>query len=675
MLHIHGITRRFGPRTVFENLSWHIGQGMRIGLVGPNGAGKTTLLRILAGADAPDAGDISLAKGTLIGYLPQEVETLEGGTVLGQVLSGFVELRSIEEEIERIEERLAQSPNAQETDRLTARYGDLRHRFEALGGYGLEGQARSILGGLGFATGALHAPLDTLSGGWRMRAALAGHLLRKPDLLLLDEPTNHLDLEEYEGSVVIVSHDRFFLNRVVDGIAELEDGRLALYPGDYDDYLEDKEARRESLLAAKKQQDRQIAQVERFIERFRYKATKARQVQSRVKALEKVERIRVHRGPRTIHFAFPQPPRSGAETIRVEGLRKAYGEKIVYAGADFVARRGDRIGLVGPNGAGKTTLLKILAGTLPFEAGTRIVGHNVTTHYYAQHQLEALGAGRTVLEEIETVAPDEMRPRLRSILGAFLFSGDDVDKKVGILSGGEKARLALAKMLLKPASLLLLDEPTNHLDLRARGVLEEALDQYTGTIVFISHDRYFINRIATSVCDVKDGRLDLRPGSYDDYMDRLAAAREEAAGSAGPPPRTVPSAGSGGAGPSRGGSARAGGTAPDPTPRPGAPAGGDDETRATGPKSQGQKRLEAEERNRRHRETRVFRERLTAVEKEIAELEARQKAVGESLADPALYRDGDRARDVSREHREIQERIAWLYDEWAHLEETLSGLE
>src|SRR3989442_5262865 len=332
MLHVQSITKRFGARTVFEDLSWHIGKGVRIGLVGPNGAGKTTLLRILAGVDAADSGEISFAKGSLIGYLPQEVETLEGETVLGQVLAGFGEVRSIEEEIERIEAALAARPEPERLERLTSRYGDLRHRFEALGGYRLEGEARAILGGLGFPSSEVHAPLTALSGGWRMRAALAGHLLRRPDLLLLDEPTNHLDLEslawieefldDYDGSVVIVSHDRFFLNRVVDGIADLEDGRLTLYPGSYDDFLEEKEARRASLLAAKKNQDRQIAQVERFIERFRYKATKARQVQSRIKALEKVDRIQVKRGPRTIHFAFPQPPRSGAETIRGEGIRK-----------------------------------------------------------------------------------------------------------------------------------------------------------------------------------------------------------------------------------------------------------------------------------------------------------------------------------------------------------------
>ena len=707
MLHVRALSKRFGPQTIFESLSWHIGTGVRIGLVGPNGAGKTTLLRILAGQESPDAGEVSLPKGARIGYLPQEVETLVGSTVLGHVLSGFGEVREIEEEIERIENALAARPAAEELSRLTSRYGDLRHRFEALGGYRLEGEARAILGGLGFPNEQVHAPLVTLSGGWRMRAALAGHLLRRPEILLLDEPTNHLDLEsmawleefmdEYEGSLVVVSHDRFFLNRVVDGVAELENGRLTLSAGDYDDFQAEKESRLEALLAAKKNQDRQIAQAERFIERFRYKATKARQVQSRIKRLAKVERIQILGGPKSIRFSFPQPARSGAETIRVEAIRKAFGPKVVYHGADFAARRGDRIALLGPNGAGKSTLLKILAGVLAPDEGTRRLGHNVTLHYYAQHQLEALGAGRTVYEEIETVAPDEVRPRLRTLLGAFLFTGEDVDKKVGVLSGGEKARLALAKMLVRPASLLLLDEPTNHLDLRARGVLEEALEQYTGTIVFISHDRYFIDRIATSTCEMKDGKLDQRPGSYEDYAERLkalekAAATEptiqretEAAG-----PRKEP------AGPSPPGAAAkkrkeagAGSRRTDTDAKADANADADanegwidigvepgspSASPASGPKSREQKRAEAEERARRHAATKDFKEKLARVEAEIASLEGRLKDLEAALADPALYRDAERARESKREHKEIQERIAWLYDEWSGLSKTVDDL-
>jgi len=714
VLHVRALSKRFGPQTIFEDLSWHIGSGVRIGLVGPNGAGKTTLLRILAGFESPDSGEVSLPKGMRIGYLPQEVETLEGSTVLGHVLSGFGEVREIEEEIERIENELAARPGPVELARLTSRYGDLRHRFEALGGYRLEGEARAILGGLGFPNDKVHAPLVTLSGGWRMRAALAGHLLRRPEILLLDEPTNHLDLEsmawleefmdEYEGSLVVVSHDRFFLNRVVDGVAELEGGRLTLYAGDYDDFQVEKESRKEALLAAKKNQDRQIAHAERFIERFRSKATKARQVQSRIKRLEKVERIQIQGGPKSIRFAFPQPSRSGAETIRAEGIRKAYGDKVVYDGADFIARRGDRIALLGPNGAGKSTLLKILAGILAPDAGTRRPGHNVTLHYYAQHQLEALGAGRTVFEEIESAAPDDLRPRLRTMLGAFLFSGEDVDKKVGVLSGGEKARLALAKMLVRPASLLLLDEPTNHLDLRARGVLEEALEQYTGTIVFISHDRYFIDRIATSTCEMKDGKLDQRPGSYEDYAQRLrvleksqAAAKpresreEERRRKPDPPAPDAPGAGTG-----KGRDARAAGARPAPKkpatppeakatgalddgwidigidPRS-APAEPEPET-GPGPKSREQKRVEAQERQRRHAATKDFKEKLARVEAEIASLEGRLKNLEAALADPALYRDADKARDSKREHKEVQERIAWLYDEWSGLSKTIDDL-
>ncbi|MBI2560983.1 MAG: ABC-F family ATP-binding cassette domain-containing protein, partial [candidate division NC10 bacterium] len=473
MIQIENISKSFGGQVLFRDLTWHIARGQRIGLVGPNGAGKTTLCRILTGQMEVDSGQVRRAKSATIGYLPQEIATAGDGTVLGHLLAGFPEIERLEAEMELLAAEMAEVENGASED-LMRRYGDLQHQHEALGGYSLEARAKAILSGLGFGPDDFFGPLTKLSGGWRMRVALGRLLLQAPDLLLLDEPTNHLDLESlqwleeflaaYEGTVVIISHDRYFLNRVVDRIAELELGRFALYVGDYDDYQAQKLARQEQIQAAQRTQAEQVEKMERFIRKFRYKATKARQVQSRIKQLDRMERVEVIRAPKRIHFRMPQPPRSGTTVCELRRVRKAYGDKVVYAGVDLRLLRGDRVALVGVNGAGKSTLLKILAGALPFEGGDRVLGHNVSVHYYAQHQLDALNPQHSVLEELAAIADVAMQPRLRTILGAFLFSGDDVEKPVAVLSGGEKSRLALAKMLLRPANLLCLDEPTNHLD-------------------------------------------------------------------------------------------------------------------------------------------------------------------------------------------------------------------
>ncbi len=546
MIALESVSKGYGGQSLLLDCSWRVGRGERIGLVGPNGAGKTTLCRILAGVEEPDAGRVHLDSGVTVGYLPQEVAGGATRTVLAEALSGFDRVWELEGELERLAEAMAR-PDADPT--LTERYGEVQHRFEALGGYRLEAEAKMILGGLGFVPAGLHRPLGEFSGGWRMRAALARLLLLRPDLLLLDEPTNHLDLESlgwlenflasYDGTVVIVSHDRYFLNRMVTSIADLVGGTVDLYPGDYDHYLVEREARRALTEARARNQAKRVEEIERFIERFRYKASKARQVQSRIKMLEKVERIEVESAARHIHFKFPQPPRTGRVVQRLVGVHKAYGDNVVYAGVDFTAERAERIALVGINGAGKSTLLKMLAGVLPFEAGERALGAHVEVHYYAQHQLDALDPAHTVLEEIEAAAPEATHTRLRTILGSFLFSGDTVDKRVAVLSGGEKARLALAKMLVRPAALLCMDEPTNHLDLASKEVLEQALGGFTGTIVFISHDRYFINRIATRVVDVDRGRLTDYLGDYDDYLAAKAGTAASAASPA-PPAPVVP---------------------------------------------------------------------------------------------------------------------------------------
>ena len=523
VIQLEGVSKVYGDRVLFREVTWQLSGRERIGLVGPNGIGKTTLCRILVGLEPPDTGRVSRARETTVGYLPQEAAGEARGSVLGEALSGFPEVWEIERQLEAVAARLHEAAD----EALTARYGDLQHRFEALGGYRLETEARVVLSGLGFRDGDLARPLVEFSGGWRMRAALARLLLQGPALLLLDEPTNHLDLESlgwlenylsaYDGTVVVVSHDRYFLNRMVTTVAELSPTGLDLYPGDYDDYLAQREARQALLEARAKNQAKRVAEIERFIERFRYKASKARQVQSRIKMLDRLDRVEVEGAARQIRFAFPAPPRTGRHVIQLRRIAKAYGPKVVYAGIDLDLERGERIALVGPNGAGKSTLLRILAGVLAPDGGERVLGAHVTTHYYAQHQLDALDPARTLLEEMEAAAPETDRTRLRTLLGAFLFSGDAVDKRVAVLSGGEKARLALARMLVRPAPFLCLDEPTNHLDLASRDVLEDALAGFAGTMVFISHDRYFINRLATKVVEVRDGRLVIHLGGYDDY--------------------------------------------------------------------------------------------------------------------------------------------------------------
>ena len=661
MIQLDGVAKGFGGQALFRDVTWQIGARERIGLVGPNGVGKTTLCRILAGQETPDAGRVSRPRATTVGYLPQEVAGAAAGSVLAEALGGFADVWALEHEMEEVAAALATAAD----DVLTARYGDLQHRFEAAGGYHLESRARAILTGLGFRPDEVGRPLAEFSGGWRMRAALARLLLLSPSLLLLDEPTNHLDLaslawlEEflsgYEGAVVVVAHDRYFLNRMVTSIAELAPSGVTLYPGDYDDYLVEREARRALVEARARNQAKRIAEIERFIERFRYQATKARQVQSRVKMLERIDRVEVDADARRIHFAFPEPPRTGRRVATLSGVRKTYGDNVVYDGVDFAVERGERVALVGVNGAGKSTLLRILAGALPFEGGERALGAHVEVHYYAQHQLDALDPGRTVLEELETAAPALPGTRLRGILGAFLFSGDAVDKKVAVLSGGEKARLALARMLVRPAALLCLDEPTNHLDLASREVLETALAGFPGTIVFISHDRYFINRIATVVVEVAAGRLTRYLGSYDDYLAAVARGVDGGA------PR----------GPERGGDAGSEPHSPRPLP---APARADRRPSAAARDG----REEGGARARRQRvspEVRALRRRVEEIERQIAGLERRVEEIGEVLGDPALYGDGERVREAALERKRAEEQLAWLMREWEEVSTALAAHE
>ncbi len=635
MLQLAGVEKRFGAQVLFRNLSWMIPSGARFGMVGPNGVGKTTLLRMLAGQELPDDGVVSRPRSLSVGYLAQEVDAEGDGLVLATVLEGAGESRALALRLRELEDRLkGLDPDEPEAEEATAEYGEKLSRFEQIGGNEAENRAQRILVGLGVDRELWDRTLTTLSGGWRMRVMLARLLMGEPGLLLLDEPTNHLDLpaidwlerflENYPGAFVVVSHDRYFLNRMVQGIVELDRGKLTVWPGNYDRYLEARELREAQLEKTAAGQAREIARTERFIERFRYKNTKAKQVQSRVKALEKMERIRTAGSDKKIHFGFPPAPRSGDIAVRAEGMDMAYDETVVFRGLDLLLKRGDRVALVGPNGAGKSTLLKLMAGRLEPEGGLFELGHNVAPQYFAQHQLEALDRERTVLEEMEALSSPGVAQKLRNILGSFLFQGDDVDKKVGVLSGGEKARLALARMLLRPVNLLLLDEPTNHLDLRSREVLEEALNQYGGTLVLISHDRYFINRVADKVAEVGNGGVVLFDGDYDTWMDRWRDRWAED-----------------------------GEFSPQPSER-----------RNT---DRARKRAEAEERNRLHRRREEIRKRLDPVEQEIAELEERVEELQACQADPEVYADPDAASRVAREKGAAERRLEELYPLWERL--------
>ena len=529
MITLSHVQKQFGNKVLFKDCSLQIGVRDRMGLVGPNGSGKTTLFKLILGEESIDEGEIRIAKGVKIGYLPQEVVTFTGNRVLDEILKSLSGITSLQDKMKILEEELSSMEDPKEQERLAKEYGKLQEHYTVLGGYGLEAEAKQILQGLGFKERDFNRATDELSGGWLMRIALAKILLQSPDLLLLDEPTNYLDLESliwlenfllnYPGAMVIVSHDRVFLNHLIDRIAEIEAQKIDLYYGDYDHYLEEKETRRQILEATYKTQQKKIEQTERFIERFRAKNTKSKQVQSRIKMLEKLERVELPKEKkREIRFHFPAPKRSGYRVVEVKNLHKSYGDVNVYQGIDLALFRGDKVALIGPNGAGKSTLLKMLAGVLDFEKGEVVLGNDVTRAYFAQQQFDILHPENTVFEEILSVATDETQTELRTLLGTFLFSGEEVEKRVSVLSGGEKSRLVLAKMLLKPANFLLLDEPTSHLDIPSRNVLEMALKQFQGTICLITHDRHLINQIANKVIEIDRGALHLFPGNYDYYL-------------------------------------------------------------------------------------------------------------------------------------------------------------
>jgi ATP-binding cassette subfamily F protein 3 len=529
MLQLADAGKRFGPKLLFEHANWLITSGERTALVGANGTGKSTLLKTLAGLETLDYGNLQRTRGMSIGYLPQDGLALSGRTVFDECLSVFDELRSIEQELEMLAASLAElDPESSAYAAAAERYSNLGARFHAHDGYALDAQVGSVLGGLGFTKEDWTRRTEEFSGGWQMRIALAKLLLQKPNLLLLDEPTNHLDLETrnwleeylrtYPNGYILISHDRYFLDVTVNKIIEIWNKGLHVYSGNYEKYLQQKEERRAQLEAAYRNQRDHIEHLEAFISRFRYQATKAKQVQSRIKELEKIERIEIPQEEQAIYFTFPQPPASGRTVVEVSGLSKSYGEKQVLRDVSFTIERGDRIALVGANGAGKSTLIRMLSAQEPPTSGVLKLGHNVVADYFAQDQYKVLDPAARMLDDISRIAPRVPETDLRSLLGCFLFSGDDVFKPLGVLSGGERNRYALARILVSPANFLLLDEPTNHLDLHAKDVLLNAVNKFTGTVIFVSHDRYFIDRLATRVFEVESGHVHVYPGNYEDYL-------------------------------------------------------------------------------------------------------------------------------------------------------------
>lgn len=661
------ISKSFGGRVLYSNATLQLNAGERWALVGPNGAGKTTLLKIIMGLESADEGTITFAKDATLGYLEQETELMGDRTALNEVIESAHEIKQWERKVNDLSIKIAETPEGATLNKYLEDYAHAMERFERLGGYELESRARQILAGLGFPVEDFDKPAKEFSGGWQMRISLSKLLLRRPDVLLLDEPTNHLDLESvqwlerflssYDGTVLLVSHDRSFMDACVTHVAALENRMLVTYTGNYSGYLHQREENLEQLRAKRAAQERDIAHMETFIERFRYKPTKAKQVQERVAKVEKIreELVVLPEQSHHMHFRFPEPPRTGDTVISLEGVAKSYEDNFVYDNVDLKLYRGDHVALVGPNGAGKSTLMKLIAGKLMPDAGQISLGQNVTEAYYAQHQLEELNPSNTVLAELDTVAAGWTTSEERRLLGAFLFHGDDVEKRVNVLSGGERARLALAKMLVSPDPLLLLDEPTNHLDIDSVDVLEKALVDFPGTIILISHDEHLVRAVANKVVDVRDHKVTVYDGDYDYFLFKLAEL--QAAGQGETSSKTVSSYGTSGA--------RA------------VKSSGSETGQAAGSsrnvKTKEQRRAEAEERNRRSRALRETKKRLNEVEAALTPAHKRYDELMTLMADEALYNDPQKFDECMAEYQALSKKIPALEAEWLELSEKMEA--
>jgi ATPase subunit of ABC transporter with duplicated ATPase domains len=536
MISFSGISKQYGKQLIFVDASFQLNPGEKVGLVGPNGAGKTTLFRMVVGEEHADDGEVSVPKRVTIGYFRQDVEEMKGRSVIDEAIAGSGRVGDLHHELESLQHALEDPARIDEMDRILARFGEVQEEYEHLGGYTLEAQAREVLHGLGFADDQIDGDVGALSGGWKMRVALARVLLGRPDILLMDEPTNHLDIESiiwleqflkaYPGALLMTSHDREFMNRVISKIAEIDAGEITVYSGNYDFYERERAIRETNQQAAFARQQAMLAKEQRFIERFKTHAAKAAQVQSRIKALDKIEKLELPRKRQVVKFEFRVPPRSGDQVAVLEGICKSYGRRSIYDGLDLIIRRGERWAVMGRNGAGKTTLLKMIAGALQPDAGEVRLGASLNMGYFAQQSLDILDPDLTVIDQLQKDFPLDGIGALRTLAGAFQFSGDDVEKKIRALSGGEKSRLAMARMLYNPPNFLVLDEPTNHLDLATKEMLVEALQGFEGTMIFVSHDRMFLRGLGTRVLELggesgTERQPVVYPGTYSEYVQKL----------------------------------------------------------------------------------------------------------------------------------------------------------
>ncbi|MCG8422101.1 MAG: ABC-F family ATP-binding cassette domain-containing protein [Proteobacteria bacterium] len=710
---IEDLALSFGDRVIFEELGLRVSEGDRIGLIGPNGSGKTTLLRVIAGEQEFDSGTIKRARGTRIGYLPQDIAVAGGKPLLEFVLSSVPGRSDLDDQLAECEAELERASNVDAPDQdvlmaLAERIADIHERIDHFEQFFSEHEAVRILAGLGFETADHQRDVAELSGGWQMRAILAGLLFQQPDLLLLDEPTNHLDLpsvawfgdflRRYKRSFFLISHDREFLNEQIARVVSLELEGVRSYAGNFDNYVEQRAEEEQILDNQAKNLERKREHLQRFVDRFRYKASKATSVQSRVKQLEKMQDVELYQKRRVMRFSFPPTERTVGEVVRIDHLRKAYGDNVVFSDLSLSVRRGEKIGIIGVNGAGKTTLLKMIAAELAPDAGTINIGTNAKVGYYAQHHADTLDARSTVYDEVSHANPDATPGRVRSILGAFLFSGDDVDKPVRVLSGGERARVALARLMVNPGNLLLMDEPTNHLDLQSSESLAQSLNTFDGTLVFVSHNRSLIRSLASTIWNAEDGDVEEYTGTLDEYMHSSRLRREAMARSAGLADATDadPAAGRimpGSAAPSRAAARRAGatkdrsgddvgatalsGAAESEAEKHGGNGADSDRGRGKGSREEerARKRREAELRNKRYKVLGPLRKRVTELEERITALETEQAGRSQELSDPAVYADEQRRDRLLSEFQRGQSKLDELTGRWEVVQEELDRAE